>query len=79
MNQTRQGKLSTKNMAPLEDIMEEMNQAPGNDRTREVYIELEEVDGKLFSDQTGTNHKHPIGGKNMWLCFMSLKKMPSNW
>ena len=38
-------------MAPLEDQTEEMTQATGNERTHEVYMALEEVDGKLFSYQ----------------------------
>ena len=38
-------------MAPLEDQTEEMPQVTGNERTHEVYMALEEVDGKLFSDQ----------------------------
>ena len=54
MNQTRQVKRSTKNMVPLSDPMEEMPHALGNDRTHEVYMTLQEVKGKLFSDQTVT-------------------------
>ena len=53
MNQTRQGQRSTKNMAPLADPMDEMPQEPVNERTHELYMALEEVYRKLFSDQTG--------------------------
>ena len=60
MDQTRAGIRSTKSSLlpptenpPLPDTMEPPEQAPHNDKTNMVFLTLAEVEGQLFTDQTG--------------------------
>ena len=60
MDQTRAGIRSTKSTLltppenpPLPDTMEPPEQAPHNDKTNMVFLTLAEVEGQLFTDQTG--------------------------
>ena len=53
MDQQRQSTRST-NPAPIKpDTMEELPQLPNNERSHHVYIKSTNLDGKLYSDQTG--------------------------
>ena len=53
MDQQRQGTLST-NPGPIDpDTTEEVPQFPSNNRSHHVYMTTTDLDGKLYSDQTG--------------------------
>jgi hypothetical protein len=60
MDQTKAGTRSTKSSRipqpespPPPDSMEPPNQAPQNDKTNMVFLTIAEVNGQLFTDQTG--------------------------
>eukprot|EP00957_Ditylum_brightwellii_P084458 6422611-Ditylum_brightwellii.AAC.1 len=50
MKQARQNVWSTKRIDPMEPTEQE----PGNIKTHLVFAALEEVEGRMYSDQTGT-------------------------
>ena len=53
MDQNRKGTRST-NPVPIEtDTMEEVPQLPNNNHSHHVYMTITNLDGKLYSDQTG--------------------------
>ena len=53
MYQQRQGTHSTK-LVPINSYtMEELPQLPNNNRSHHVYITITDLDGNLYSDQTG--------------------------
>ena len=52
MDQTRAGTRSTR-ANPDTDPMEAVPQTPLNDRTHHVYMTITDVEGRLYSDQTG--------------------------
>ena len=53
MDQQQQGTLSTKLVFVDPDTMEEVPQLPNNYRRHHVYMKITDLDGKLYSDQTG--------------------------
>ena len=55
MDQKRTGIRSTKSsfVNTLPNPMDEPDQAPNNDKTNIVFMTLAEVEGELFTDQTG--------------------------
>ena len=54
MDQRKVGIRSTSKSKKAEpDSMTTVPQAPNNDKTHEVYMSISEMEGKLFSDQTG--------------------------
>ena len=53
MDQQRQGTRSTKPVPIKPDTMEELPQLPNNNSSHHVYMTITELDGKLYSDQTG--------------------------
>ncbi|KAL7484256.1 hypothetical protein ACHAW6_009898, partial [Cyclotella cf. meneghiniana] len=55
LDQRRQGIRSTKTMTatPTADSMEEPQQLPLNDKTNMVFMTMVDIDGQLFTDQTG--------------------------
>ena len=53
MDQHLQGTRSTKPVPINPEIMEEVSQLPNNERSHHVYIKITDLDGKLYSDQTG--------------------------
>ena len=61
-----------KNTAPLEVPTEDMPRATGNESTQEVYMTLEEVDGKLFLDQTGPFPRTSNRGKKICGCVLCV-------
>ena len=46
-------------------------QEPNNEKTNEVYIALEDIDGKIYSDQTG---KFPRNSNRGMACWIFLKR-----
>ena len=52
MDQQKAGTRSTR-ASPKPDSMESVPQTPLNERTRHVYMSTTEVDGRLYTDQTG--------------------------
>ena len=48
--------------------------APGNEGTHELYMMLEEVDGKLFSDQTGPFSRTSNRGRKCVVVFYVFDK-----
>ena len=53
MDQRRIGIRSTKPTINEADSMEPVKQTPKNDRCHHVYMSITDIDGKLYSDQTG--------------------------
>ena len=53
MDQRRTGIRSTKPPSDEPDSMESIPQTPTNDRCHQVYMSITEIEGKLYSDQTG--------------------------
>ena len=53
MDQRKAGIRSTKTKADEPDSMESVPQTPTNDKTHHVYMSLTEVEGRLYSNQTG--------------------------
>ena len=53
MDQQRQGTRSTKPLLIKPDTMEEVPQLPSNERSHHVYMKITDLDGKLYSNQTG--------------------------
>jgi hypothetical protein len=53
MDQRRTGIRSTRATTKEPDSMEPVPQTPTNDRSHEVYMTITDMDGKLYSDQTG--------------------------
>ena len=53
MDQQRQGTWSTKPVPIDPDTMEEVPQLPNNNFSHHVYMTISDLDGKLYSDQTG--------------------------
>ena len=53
MDQQRKGLWSTKKVADETDSMEPVPQSPQNDRCHHVYMKISDIEGKLYSDQTG--------------------------
>ena len=53
MDQQRQGKRSTKPSPIKSDTMEEVPQLPKNECSHHVYMKIADLDGKLYSKQTG--------------------------
>ena len=53
MDQRRIGIRSTKPITKEADSMEPVTQTPTNDRCHHVYMSITDIDGKLYSDQTG--------------------------
>ena len=53
MDQRRTGIRSTTSTATEGDSMEPVQQTPSNDRSHHVYMSITDIDGKLYSDQTG--------------------------
>ena len=54
MDQQRQGIRSTKRTETEPDSMATVPQIPNSDRCHHVYMTIADVDGKLYSDQTGS-------------------------
>ena len=72
MDQRRTGIRSTKSTATESDSMEPVQQTPSNDHSHHVYMSITDIDGKLYSDQTG---RFPITS-NRGNCYV-LIFMPS--
>ena len=53
MDQQRQGTRSTKPVPIKPNTMEEVPQLPNNERIYHLYITITDLDGNLYSDQTG--------------------------
>ena len=53
MDQQRQGTSSTKPVPIDTDTMEEVTQMPNNDRSHHFYMTITDLEGKLYSYQTG--------------------------
>ena len=53
MDQQRKGLRSTKTVADETDSMEPIPQSPQNNRCHHVYMTIADIEGKLYSDQTG--------------------------
>ena len=53
MDQRRTGIRSTKTTDTEGDSMEQVQQTMSNDRSHHVYMSITDIDGKLYSDQTG--------------------------
>ena len=53
MDQQWQGTRSTKPVPTETDKMEEVPQLPNSNRSHRVYMTINDLNGKLYSDQTG--------------------------
>ena len=65
MKQSRQNVRSTKRINPMESTEQE----PGNIKTNVVFAALEEVDGRIYSDQTGAFPKISNRGNRYVMVF----------
>ena len=68
MNQQRQGTRSTKPVPFKPDTMEEVPHLPNNERSHHVYMTITDLNGKLYSDQTG---RFPITS-NLGNCYLVI-------
>ena len=68
MDQQWQGTCSTKPVPIETDTMEEVPQFPNNDFIHHVYMTTTDLDGKLYSDQTG---RFPIAS-NRGNCYVVI-------
>ena len=53
MDEQRQGTRSTKPVTINPDTIEEVPHLPNNERIHHVYMTITDLDGKIYSDQTG--------------------------
>ena len=72
MDQQRQGTRSTKPVPIKPDTMEEVPQLPNNERSHHVYMKITDLEGKLYSDQTGRFTIPSTRGKCHVVIFMLL-------
>ena len=76
MDQQRQCTHSTNPVPIKPDTMEEVPQLPNNKRSHHVYMTITDLDGKLYSDQTGRFHIMPNRGN---CCVLILYAVDGNY